>query len=104
MSNETHAQKPDVKNTERPANKPAATLRDGALKLAIFRNQSEHGAFYSMEPGRIYTDNAGNIQETKSLSGSEPIRMARLLDKGYERVLEFKAELKNQRAKPERER
>lgn len=79
-------------------NRPVETLRDGALKLSIFRNQGDRGPFYSMVPGRIYTDGkTEKIRETSSLSGSEPLRMANLLTKGYERVSEFRAQSKEDR-------
>ena len=71
-------------------NRPIETLRDRDLKLAIFRNRGERGDFYSMVPGRIYTDEkTDKIRETSSLSGSEPLRLANLLNRGYERVSEF---------------
>lgn len=87
-------------------NRPIETLRDGALKLSIFRNQGDRGDFYSMVPGRIFTDEkTEKIRETSSLSGSEPLRMANLLTKGYERVAEFRAQSKEDRehARDERE-
>jgi hypothetical protein len=79
-------------------NRPIETLRDGALKISIFRNRGDNGDRYSMVPGRIYTDDKSNeIRETSSLSGSEPLRMANLLTKGYERVAEFRAQAKEDR-------
>lgn len=79
-------------------NRPIETLRDGALKLSIFRNRGDRGDFYSMVPGRIYTDEKSEkIRETSSLSGSEPLRMANLLTKGYERVADFRAQAKEDR-------
>lgn len=98
-------------------NKPVETLRDGALKVSIFRNRSENGEFYALDPGRIYTDEkTGDVREVSSLSGSEPLRMAHLLTKGYERVAEYRQEAKAQekaaqerparrkRSEPDRER
>lgn len=79
-------------------NRPVETLRDGALKLSIFRNRGDRGDFYSLVPGRIFTDEkTEKIRETSSLSGSEPLRMANLLTKGYERVSEFRAQSKEDR-------
>ena len=86
------------------SNKPIETLRDGALKLAIFKNERENGPSFAMEAGRLYTDNQGQIRESKSLSGSEPIRMAHLLTKGYDRIGEFKKQLKAQSQNQEVER
>jgi len=77
---------------------PLETLRDGALKTSLFRNQSKNGEFISIVPGRIYTDGKGNIQETKSLSGPEALRMANLLTQAYGRSLA----LKNTLQQPER--
>ncbi len=89
-------------------NKPVETLRDGALKVAIFRNQSERGESYSMVPGRLYTDTGtGEVREVSSLNGSEPLRMAHLLTKGHDRITELREKRKAQtpdRVKDDRER
>lgn len=78
-------------------NKPVETLRDGALKVSIFRNRGENGNYYALDPGRIYTDEkTGEVREVSSLSGGEPLRMAHLLTKGYERVGEFREQDKKQ--------
>jgi len=77
--------------TKERGNRPVETLRDGALKLAIFRNRHERGDTYSMVPGRIYTDEkSGEVREASSLSGSEALRMAHLLTKGHDKVNELK--------------
>jgi len=90
--------------TPTKGNKPVETLRDGALKVAILRNERENGTHFSMEPGRIYTDGQGHVRESKSLSGTEPIRMARLLDKSYDKIGEFKSQLKTQNRDTDRHR
>jgi len=78
-------------------NKPVDTLRDGALKVSIFRNHGEKGNYYTLDPSRIYTDEkSGEIREDSSLSGSEPLRMANLLTRGYARVGEFREQDKAQ--------
>jgi hypothetical protein len=91
-------------------NRPVETLRDGALKVAIFRNQNERGESYSMVPGRIYTDQGtGEVREVTSLGGSEPLRMAHLLTKGHDRITELREKRKAQtpergKDEPEHER
>ena len=85
-------------------NAPAETLWDGSLKVAIFRNERENRVIYSLEPGRIYTGKDDRIHETKSLSGAEPLRMAKLLEKGYERIHEFKQAMKAGERSAEQER
>ena len=83
-------------------NKPVETLRDGALRLPIFRNRGEQGDSYAMVPGRIYTDKeTGEVREASSLSGSEALRMANLLTRGYQRVGEYREQDK-QRAKEQK--
>lgn len=80
-------------------NRPIETLRDGTLKLAIFRNRGERGDFYSVVPGRIYTDEkTDKVRETSSLSGSELLRMANLMAKGYERIGQFREEARQDAA------
>lgn len=105
MSEHNH----DEERRER-ANKPVEVLRDGALRLPIFRNRGEQGDSYAMVPGRIYTDKeTGEVREASSLSGGEALRMANLLTRGYERVGEYrqqdKARAKDQKSEghaPER--
>lgn len=75
-------------------NKPIDTLRDGALKVSIFRNRRDKGDIYTFSPGRVYTDQDGGVRESKTLSGSEALRMARLLDKSYERTAAFRETMK----------
>lgn len=80
-------------------NRPVETLRDGALKLSIFRNRGEKGDSYAMVPGRVYTDKeTGQTREASSLAGSEPLRMAHLLTKGHDRVAQFKEEMRQARS------
>lgn len=88
-------------NVQAPAqsnNKPIETVRDGALKVSIFRNQGKKGDYFTYVPGRIYTnEKTGEVKETKSLSGSDPLRMANLLNKSYDRVSDFRQQMKRQK-------
>jgi hypothetical protein len=94
----------DSENGNR-GNKPVEVMRDGALRLAIFRNESERGESYAMVPSRTYTDEkTGKARDASSLSGSEPLRMAHLLTKGHDRVNEFRAnERKERKASKDRD-
>ena len=91
------------RNDDTARNKPVEVLRDGPLKVSIFRNQSERGEYHSLDPSRIYTDDDGNVREAKTLRGTEALRMAHLLTKGYDRIGEFKTAMKQER-KPARGR
>ena len=77
-------------------NKPADTLRDGALKVTIWARFGEKGTFYTAEPSRTYTDDAGKYHNAHSLSGSEILRMAVLLHQAYTRIGELKAQDREQ--------
>lgn len=68
-------------------NKPVSELRDGSLKIAIFRNEpKEEGdrARYSGKLTRSYKDASGDWQDTEYLSGTEYLRAANLLNKAYD--------------------
>lgn len=90
------AQSQPQEQSQGKGNKPVETLRDGAIKMAIFENQRENGVSYSIEPGRTYTDVQGNPKEAKSFSGTEVLRASRLMEKAYDRVGEFKQQMKAQ--------
>ncbi|PQA86028.1 hypothetical protein [Hyphococcus luteus] len=67
----------------KPAQKPAMTLTDGALKAAIWRNEKEDGAFYSVTFSRTYKDKDGNYADAASFSGAELLRLSKLADRAY---------------------
>lgn len=74
-------------NTQTSANPPVQTIRDGALFAKIWKNPSENGFRYSVQLGRVYSDEQGNLHDTSSFSGSELLRIARLSQVAYDEVL-----------------
>jgi hypothetical protein len=84
--------------TQETNNKPVDTLRDGALKAAIFENQGEKGPFYSVKITRTYTDAQGNYRDSSSFSGSELLRVAHLAAKAYDRSNELRVAAQQQDA------
>ncbi len=70
--------------TQKTNSKPLETIRDGALKATIWKNQGEKGPFYSVRITRTYTDDQGNYHDSDSFSGSEILRVARLAGKAYD--------------------
>lgn len=79
--------------------KPAKTLRDGNIKVVIWKNESKNGPFYSVDaPIRSYMADEAEWKETSSLSGSEPLRAAYLLQKAYDAVNELQANDKQDKA------
>ena len=71
-------------------NKPALTLRDGALKATIWRHVKEDSVRYSVTLARTYQDQGEQFGETNSFSGSELLKIARLAQKAYDAVGELK--------------
>jgi hypothetical protein len=72
--------------------RPVETLRDGAIKAAIWRNESENGDFFSVTFARTYKDSQGDLQDTDSFSGTQLLRLARLAEKAYDRTAKLTKE------------
>lgn len=70
-------------------NGPADTLRDGALKATIWRNESKNGAFFTADITRTYTDESGNFYNTQGFSRNQLLQVARLADQAYGRIREL---------------
>jgi hypothetical protein len=81
---------------EQNGNKPVAEVRDGALRIALFKNeaQDEGGRTrYSGKLTRSYRDAAGDWHDTDYLSATEFLRAARLMEKAYDaEIAQRKAE------------
>lgn len=66
--------------------RPVETLRDGALKAAIWKNESENGSFFAVTFARTYRNGDEELRDTDSFSGSQLLRLSRLADKAYDRT------------------
>lgn len=76
-------------------NKPVNELRDGTIKIAIFRNEGKEEGDrprYSGKLTRSYKDASGDWHDTDYLSGTEFLRAARLLEKAYDTELDLRQE------------
>lgn len=74
-------------------NKPTETIRDGSMKVDIWRNKTETGTLYNTNGVlRSYTDKDGKWHDTRSLTNSENLRASRLLALADIRILELIAE------------
>lgn len=79
--------------TNSASNKPVSELRDGTIKIAIFRNEGKEEGDrprYSGKLTRSYKDAAGEWHDTDYLSGTEFLRAARLLEKAYDEELDLR--------------
>ena len=77
--------------TQNQNSKPVETIRDGAIKVSIWKNQGEKGPFCSVKITRTYTDDSGNYHDSDSFSGSELLKVSRLAGKAYDRAFELRA-------------
>lgn len=85
------------------SNQPIAEVRDGNLKIAIFRNEPKQEGDrprYSGKLTRSYRDASGDWHDTEYLSGTEFLRAARLMEKAYDSELTQKASDKNAAPEP----
>lgn len=70
--------------------KPAATLRDGALKATLWQKQSEKGVFFTVTLSRTYRD-GDEYKDSHSFVGAELLRIGRLAAKAYDLGDELRA-------------
>lgn len=67
-------------------NKPVTEIKDGLLKIAIFRNEPKKegdSVRFSGKLTRAYQDAAGGWHDTEYLSGADYLRAANLLTQAY---------------------
>lgn len=67
-------------------NKPAETIRDGAIKATIWKNQGEKGAFYSVRIARTWKDEHGQYHDRTDYSGTELLIVSRVALMAYTKV------------------
>ena len=62
-------------------NKPAHTIRrPGGLKLTIWKNDGEHGPFYTSNLSRSYKDESGQWKETTSFHQHDLLYLSKMAD------------------------
>ncbi len=74
------------------ANHPVETLRDGWLKAAIWRNESERGAFFTTTVARTYRDEQGRLHDTQNFKGDDLLRLGELTRQAHHRTNELARE------------
>jgi hypothetical protein len=65
------------------SNTPAHKLKDGALRVTIWRNTSDKGTFYTATPSRGYKSGDDPWKETDSLNNDDILPMTELLREAY---------------------
>jgi len=63
--------------------RPVETLRDGAIKASIWKNESEKGPFFTATFARTYKNGEGKLRDTDGFSGAQLLKLALLAEKAY---------------------
>lgn len=66
-----------------------ATLREGPLKAAIWRNEGENGAYHSVTLARTYKDREGNLQDTQSFRPKDMLGLSELTRRAHHNAHEL---------------
>jgi hypothetical protein len=81
---------------------PAHKLRIGVLQVTIWRNTSEKGTWYSVQPSRSYKQGDETWKETDSLGFDDLLTMAKLLDQAHSWIVkQMQADSKARKAREE---
>jgi len=64
---------------------PVETLRDGFIKATIWRNEGEHGIYFTVDFAKTY-EKDGELHDGKSLASQDLLPMAELARQAYRRV------------------
>ena len=71
------------------SNKPVAEVRVGAVKAAIWPNQSDSGVVrYNVTFSRIYKDGEGNWKSTSSFGRDDLLVVAKVADQAHTKIFE----------------
>jgi hypothetical protein len=71
--------------------KPALKITLHPVSAAIWRNQSEKGAFYGVTFERGYRDAEGNWKSSSSFGASDLLLLAKIADLAHTEVVRFRA-------------
>ena len=76
---------------------PELILRDGALKITIWKNEGEKGAFYTASPAKTY-EKDDELHDGHSFVASDLLRLAELAREAHAKI----RKLRDQEPKPAR--
>ena len=79
------------------ARKPAHKLRDGAIEVAIWRNESEKGPWYSVNHRQSYKQ-GDEWKESDSYGQDDLLTLAKLLDLAHSWILTQQQQQRAQQA------
>ncbi|MGD1923193.1 MAG: hypothetical protein ACFB03_03250 [Paracoccaceae bacterium] len=97
----------DAPVNEQQKNLPIDTIREGALKATIWRNESQKGTYHTVNVARTYKDDQGNLRDTNSFRAQDMLGLAELARQAHHRSHDLnRAAFKEQRQQepePQRE-
>jgi hypothetical protein len=85
------------KTTSDKASKPAHKLRDGAIEVAIWRNEGEKGVWYSVTATRSFKQGE-EWKQTDSFGQDDLLALAKLLDLAHTWILTQQQQARHQAA------
>ena len=71
--------------------KPVDEVRIGAVKAAIWRNETDNGSRYNVTFSRSYRDSEGNWKSTSSFGRDDLLVVAKVADWAHSRILKRQA-------------
>lgn len=81
---------------------PAHKIRLGVLQVTIWRNTSDKGTWYSVQPSRSYKQGDETWKETDSLGFDDLLTMAKLIDQAHSWIAkQMQADSKARKAREE---
>ena len=78
------------KMTKEAKTQPVETMRDGALKAAFWKNESENGPFFTVTFERTYRDGE-EVKSASGFSGTQLLQLSHLAEKAYDRARKLTA-------------
>ena len=78
--------------TKTPKNPPIHVMQDALVKVKIWEHQGEKGTYWSVQPLRVYKKAENDWQEAYSFTGTDILRVGRLIDEAYDYIETQKAD------------
>ena len=71
--------------------KPIEEVRFGAVKAAIWRNETDNGSRFNVTFSRSYKNGDGNWKSTSSFRRDDLLVVAKLADRAHSRIFQIQA-------------
>lgn len=75
------------------AHEPVDTIRDGAIKASIWKNESERGPYFATTISRSYKNADGDWKESRSFNASDLLKVAEVARQAYARTNDLRRDL-----------